>query len=188
MSTFPLHAGAVLWGRPKTLLALRASLAETMKGTWKTQHSPATPDPPLSPQGYGVWIIRDLSLLLGKRLEQKRVAWPSCPPTYLFTPTVSPQYCTSTGLTVSGASPLPCRAALSSDKKLPYSLLSYKQRIKLGLMNVTFPDFWDSDTMRICKDFSFLWPSEYSVWVNIYIWIHEIKDLGEQRLQQRNNK
>lgn len=30
--------------------------------------------PPCSPQGHSMGVIRDLSLLLGKRLEQKRVA------------------------------------------------------------------------------------------------------------------
>lgn len=131
--------------------------------------------PPLSFQGHSIGIIKSPSLLLGKKQQQKRVAWHSYPPS-MFVPSVSPQYSNSTGLTVSGASPLLCRAALR--KKLPYLLLSYKQRIKLGLMTVTFPDFWDTDTMRICKDCSFLWPSEYSVWESIYIWIYEIKDLG----------
>lgn len=59
----------------------------------------------------------------------------------LFTPTMSPQYLTSTGLTPSGTAPLLCRAAVGSDKKLPHSLLSYKQRIMLGFMDMTLPDF-----------------------------------------------
>lgn len=58
----------------------------------------------------------------------------------------------------------------------------------LAFMDVTLPDFWDTDTMLICKDSSFLWPSEHGVWENIYVWICEIKDLGKQRLQQKNNK
>lgn len=177
------HRPCWLWEHPLWKPRRAPGRRGTPRHTWL-----ASAHPPLPPPGHGTGVARDLSLLLGKRLEQKRVARIPRPPTSLFIPSESPQQRTGTGLTLAGTSPLPWRAAPCSDKKLPYFLLSYKQRIKLGLMNATFPDFWDTDTMRICKDSSFLWPSEYSVWENIYIWICEIKDLGEQRLQQKNNK